>query len=271
MELEEAKQILNEKGYFLSEASRNIQMVCITVKRFTTYGYNESWFDKLWGKTHDYVDNTIDKLKKKYNGQSVVKSISYRGDSDHDGNEGLFKYYIYVPQDEVKDIISSLNNIDDDFSISTNNTEIVSNKKEKPITTAKLLYDRYKSVEFRIPYVNLYGQRYRNGEPTEYVIVNESNASNSTLYKIYNNTANRYFVDAINDKNFVKKLKKDASKQEPFYLYISWLSTEGLMTLIKFAKKYPNSVNFYQEDGSVSINIPNEEKVNYLKEYLKNK
>ena len=260
------------------KSTKSVKLVTVQSYHFTGYKYETDWFSNLMSRTYNAAEKIVDRLKSEYNGSSVRNEINKKWSDDHDGEEGYYKVTITVPENNVKEVMDALKNADDLADVKVSETKEVANNKEKAKTIPEIWYERYKnkSVAFKILELRCFGQKYKNGEPTEYVIINKSGIKNSkiaTIYKGSDRSSAEYgLYQAIYNNKFTNHIRQDAAREDVPYVYVSWLTKEGLTELVKAAKLHPEAIRLQQDgkmDGTPITDIPQRYIYAFLKEYLK--
>ena len=261
-----------------NKSTKSVKLVTVQSYHFTGYKYETDWFSNLMSRTYNAAEKIVDRLKSEYNGSSVRNEINKKWSDDHDGEEGYYKVTITVPENNVKEVMDALKNADDLADVKVSETKEVANNKEKAKTIPEIWYERYKdkSVAFKILELRCFGQKYKNGEPTEYVVINKSGIKNSkiaTIYKGSDRSSTKYgLYQAIYNNKFTNHTRQDAAREDIPYVYVSWLTKEGLTELVKAAKVHPEAIRLQQDgrmDGTPITDIPQRYIYAFLKEYLK--
>ena len=256
---------------------KSVKLVTVQSYHFTGYKYETDWFSNLMSRSYNAAEKIVDRLKSEYNGSSVRNEINKTWRDDHDGEEGYYKVIITVPENNVKEVMDALKNADDLAEVKVSETKEVANNKEKAKTLPEIWYEKYKgkSVAFKILELRCFGQKYKNGEPTEYVIINKSGIKNSkiaTIYKGSDRSSAEYgLYQAIYNNKFTNHTRQDAVREDIPYVYVSWLTKEGLTELIKSAKLHPDVIRLQDGsmDGTLITDIPQRYIYAFLKEFLK--
>jgi len=259
------------------KSPKTVKLVTVQSYHSTGYKYETDWFSNLMSRSYNAAEKIVDRLKSEYNGSSVRNEIDKTWRDDHDGEEGYYKVIITVPENNVKEVMDALKNADDLAEVKVAETKEVANNKEKAKTLPEIWYEKYKgkSVAFKILELRCFGQKYKNGEPTEYVIINKSGIKNSKIATIYKgsdrSTAEYGLYDAIYNNKFTNHTRQDAAREDVPYVYVSWLTKEGLTELVKSAKMHPDVIRIQdgRMDGTPITDIPQRYIYAFLKEFLK--
>lgn len=256
---------------------KSVKLVTIESYHSTGYKYETDWFSNLMSRSYNAAEKIVDRLKSEYNGSSIRNEINKIWRDDHDGEEGYYKVIVTVPENNVKEVMDALKNADDLADVKVSETKEVANNKEKAKTLPEIWYERYKgrSVAFKILELRCFGQKYKNGAPTEYVIINKSGIKNSKIATIYKgsdrSTAEYGLYKAIYNNKFTNHTRQDAAREDTPYVYVSWLTKEGLTELVKAAKLHPEAIRLQdgRMDGTPITDIPQRYIYAFLNEFLK--
>lgn len=259
------------------KSPKSVKLVTVQSYHSTGYKYETDWFSNLMSRSYNAAEKIVDRLKSEYNGSSIRNEINKIWRDDHDGEEGYYKVIVTVPENNVKEVMDALKNADDLADVKVSETKEVANNKEKAKTLPEIWYERYKgrSVAFKILELRCFGQKYKNGAPTEYVIINKSGIKNSKIATIYKgsdrSTAEYGLYKAIYNNKFTNHTRQDAAREDTPYVYVSWLTKEGLTELVKAAKLHPEAIRLQdgRMDGTPITDIPQRYIYAFLKEFLK--
>lgn len=259
------------------KSPKSFKLVSVQSYHFTGYKYETDWFNNLMSRSYSAAEKIVDRLKSEYNGSSVRNEINKIWYDDHDGEEGFYKLTVIVPESNVQEVMSALQKADDLAEVKVSNTKEVANNKEKAKTLPEIWYEKYKdrSVSFKILEVRCFGQKYKGGQPTEYVIINKSGIKNSKIASIYKGSdkttslAENGLYKAIYNSKFTNHTRQDAAREENPYVYVSWLTKVGLTELIKSAKIHPEVIKLQTTSGTPITDIPQKYIYAFLKEFLK--
>lgn len=261
------------------KSPKTVNLVTVQSYHSTGYKYETDWFSNLMSRSYKAAETIVNRLKSEYNGSSVRNEIKQIWNDDHDGEEGFYKTMVIVPENNVKEVMNALQKADDLATVEVGQTKEVANNKEKVKTLPEIWYEKYrdKSVAFKILELRCFGQKYKGGEPTEYVIINKSGIKNSKIATIYKGSdktttlAENGLYKAIYNNKFTNHIRQDAAREDTPYVYVSWLKKEGLTELIKSAKVHPEVIKLQVGimDGTPIIDIPQKYIYAFLKEFLK--
>ena len=259
------------------KSPKTVKLVTVKSYHFTGYKYETDWFSDLMSRSYKAAERIVDRLKSEYNGSSVRNEIKSIWRDDHDGEEGYYEMAAIVPENNVQEVMDAFKKADDLAKVEVAQTREVANNKEKAKTLPEIWYERYKhkSVSFKILELRCFGQKYKGGKPTEYIIINKSGIKNSKIATIYKGSdkttylAENGLYKAIYNNKFTNHTRQDAAREDTPYVYVSWLTKEGLAELIKSAKVHPEAIKLQTESGTPITDIPQRYIYAFLKEYLK--
>lgn len=259
------------------KSPKSFKLVSVQSYHFTGYKYETDWFNNLMSRSYKAAEKIVDRLKSEYNGSSVRNEINKTWYDDHDGEEGFYRLTVIVPESNVQEVMSALKNADDLAEVKVSETKEVANNKEKAKTLPQIWYEKYKdrSVSFKILELRCFGQKYKGGKPTEFIIINKSGIKNSKIATIYKGSdkttslGENGLYKAIYNSKFTNHTRQDAAREDTPYVYVSWLTKVGLTELIKSAKVHPEVIKLQTESGTQITDIPQKYIYAFLKEYLK--
>lgn len=259
------------------KSPKSVKLVTVQSYHFTGYKYETDWFSNLMSRSYRAAETIVNRLKSEYNGSSVRNEIKQIWNDDHDGEEGFYKIMVIVPESNVKEVMDALQKADDLAKVEVGQTKEVDNNKEKAKTLPEIWYEKYnhKSVSFKILELRCFGQKYKGGKPTEFIIINKSGIKNSKIATIYKGSdkttslAENGLYKALYNHKFTNHTRQDAAREDTPYVYVSWLTKVGLTELIKSAKVHPEAIKLQTESGTPITDIPQKYIYAFLKEYLK--
>ena len=239
---------------------KKINLATVEVYESTGYGWYNSKFQDFMSNCWDLFEREFQAERRRWNGTTVFEKIAYTERDDHDGEEGYFKCSITLPEEEATLFRNRIKNIYHVKDLALG--ERIKPKKAMKFTEGELLWAQYRnrSIGFRIDGLKHVCQKFRNGEPTEFKLKNDSKLSKKTVLKLVHHE--------FDDIKITRKPRKDASIESKIRIPLYGISIEALKLLAKVCKKNPSVIEFVNYENSY-ISIKNEAKADMIKAAIK--
>lgn len=280
-----------------------INLVTVKLDRSTGYSAEKDWFHDLCNKVYQVFVAKRAELIRKYRNTDLVDKFIHNERSDHDGEEGFFYDTLRMPEADAKEFVASLKSrFDDndlrycydsckigypgDYGVCDKPTPTkVTYKKVKPMSEGQLAPLIYGRLYFALPDVKAYGQNFVNGEARDEVIcMSGFPITKATFLKIFTGCFLRYhqtyFANAVRNKKFVQKTRKDAQYGGVARVDFDNMSVDNVKTLLAWMRhgyaRYVQVTNYKINDNTCNhehylIKLTDQEKIDLVATVLANK
>ena len=280
-----------------------INLVTVKLDRSTGYSAEKDWFHDLSNKVYQAFAAKRVELIRKYRDTDLGDKFIHSERSDHDGEEGFFYDTLRMPEADAKEFVAALKHRFDDNDLrycydkckigypgdydvcDKPNPTKVTYKKVKPMSEGQLAPLLYNQIYFAFPDVKAYGQNFVNGKARDEVISMPGfPILKSTFLKIFDGVFSRYnqtyFANAVRNKKFVQKTRKDAQYGGTARVSFGDMSIDNMKALLAWMRRgyaryvqvtdYKLNLNTYNHEHYI-IKLTDQEKIDLVATLLANK
>lgn len=238
-----------------------INLVTVKLDRSTGYSAEKGWFHDLCHEVYQAFVTKRAELIRKYRDTDLCDKFIHHDRDDHDGEEGFFYDTLRMPEADAKEFVAVLKKRFDDNDLrccfdrckigytdkygdvcDKPNPTKVTYKKVKPMSNGQLAPLLYERIYFALPDVKAYGQNFVNGKARDEVICMPGfPILKSTFLKIFDGCFLRYnqtyFANAVRNKKFVQKTRKDAQCGGTARVEFSDMSIDNVKALLAWMRR----------------------------------
>jgi len=281
-----------------------INLVTVKLDRSTGYSAEKDWFHDLCNEVYQVFVAKRAELIRKYRNTDLVDKFVHYERSDNDGEEGFFYDTLRMPETDAKEFVASLRNRFDDNDLrycydsckigypdeygdvcDKPNPTKVTYKKVKPMSDGQLAPLIYGQIYFALPDVKAYGQNFVNGTARDEVICMPGfPITKATFLKIFTGCFLRYhqtyFANAVRNKKFVQKTRKDAQYGGVARVDFDNMSVDNVKALLAWMRRgyasyvQPTYYKFNYKSGNHEhylMKLTDQEKIDLVATVLANK